>query len=151
MAQSYGPEEVVTVLAVGRCEETRNSLKEIIGRSRWRLIEAESLQEARAVLALGPVPIVLCDCCLPDGDWQRLLAELEKLSDPPLLVVASRNADDSLWAEVLNLGGYDVLDVPFDRREVVRVLGVAWLHWREGRSRIPVTSASSITAVAAGA
>jgi DNA-binding NtrC family response regulator len=151
MAQSYGPEEVVTILAVGKCKEARDSLKEIIGRSRWRLLEAESLQEARAVLALGPVPIVLCDCRLPDGDWQRLLAETEKLPEPPLLVVASRNADDSLWAEVLNLGGYDVLDVPFDRREVVRVLGVAWLHWKEGRPRIPAVSASPVTIAAAGA
>jgi hypothetical protein len=34
-----------------------------------------------------------------------------------------------LWAEVLNLGGYDVLLKPFDRAEVVRVAGMAWRCW----------------------
>jgi len=39
-------------------------------------------------------------------------------------------ADDALWAEVLNLGGYNVLAKPFDSREVFRVVGNAWLHWK---------------------
>jgi hypothetical protein len=38
------------------------------------------------------------------------------------LVVASRLADERLWAEVLNLGGHDVLAMPFDAHEVRRVM-----------------------------
>jgi hypothetical protein len=44
-------------------------------------------------------------------------------------VVASRHADENLWGEVLNLGGYDVLIKPFDCSEVTRVVGMAWRHW----------------------
>jgi DNA-binding response OmpR family regulator len=48
------------------------------------------------------------------------------LSRPaPVLVVTSNVADESLWAEVLNLGGYDVLAQPFDGEEVARVIGSA--------------------------
>jgi hypothetical protein len=36
-----------------------------------------------------------------------------------------------MWAEVLNLGGYDVLPEPFDGSEVIRILSLAWLHWRD--------------------
>jgi hypothetical protein len=41
------------------------------------------------------------------------------------LVVASHCADEFLWAEVLNLGGYDVLAQPFEDGDVLRVLASA--------------------------
>jgi len=57
-----------------------------------------------------------------------VLAETLKLPDPPLLIVASRLADEYLWAEALNPGAYDVLAKPFDAEEVIRVLRSAWFH-----------------------
>jgi len=39
--------------------------------------------------------------------------------------VADRLADDRLWAEVLNLGAYDLLIKPFDTQEVLRTVGLA--------------------------
>jgi DNA-binding response OmpR family regulator len=59
-----------------------------------------------------------------------LLAEVSTLPDAPLLIVTSRLADEQLWAEALNLGAYDVLAKPFDTEEVIRVLSLAWLHWK---------------------
>jgi FixJ family two-component response regulator len=55
---------------------------------------------------------------------------------PPLLVVTSKNADDALWAEALNLGAYDVLSKPFDKTEVMRIISLAWLHWKEQNIRL---------------
>jgi hypothetical protein len=40
--------------------------------------------------------------------------------------VASRLADDKLWVDVLNLGGSDVLALPFDHDEVIRSVSLAW-------------------------
>jgi len=51
------------------------------------------------------------------------------MTHPPQLVVASRTADDRLWAEVLNIGGYDVLAQPFDSDEVSRVIAAARRHF----------------------
>ena len=48
------------------------------------------------------------------------------MSIPPQLIVADRLADDALWAEVLNLGGYDLLMTPFEPEEVWRVVSMAW-------------------------
>ena len=48
------------------------------------------------------------------------------MSIPPQLIVADRLADDALWAEVLNLGGYDLLMTPFEPEEVLRVVSMAW-------------------------
>ena len=69
--------------------------------------------------------LVVCDAALPDGGWKSVLAELQRLDTPPRLIVTSAFADDRLWAEVLNLGGYDVLLKPFVTEEVVRVTRVA--------------------------
>jgi hypothetical protein len=44
-------------------------------------------------------------------------------------VVTSRTADDYLWAEVLNVGGYDVLAQPLERDEVERVVASARRHF----------------------
>jgi DNA-binding response OmpR family regulator len=56
------------------------------------------------------------------------------MNDPPLLIVTSRLADDRLWTEALNLGAYDVIAKPFDRKEVDRVLNLAWARWSRSNS-----------------
>jgi DNA-binding response OmpR family regulator len=49
----------------------------------------------------------------------------------PLLIVTSPANDHGLWAELLSLGGYDVLIKPFQTDEVLRVLGVALDFWSD--------------------
>jgi DNA-binding response OmpR family regulator len=51
------------------------------------------------------------------------------------LVVTSRMADEALWAEVLNMGGYDVLAQPLDTEEVTRVIGAALRRMGNERER----------------
>ena len=48
----------------------------------------------------------------------------------PLLIVTSRLADAYLGAEVLNLGGYDVLAKPFKSAEFIQVMSMAWRRWK---------------------
>jgi DNA-binding NtrC family response regulator len=75
--------------------------------------------------------VVICESQLPDGDWKLLLDGVSRVPSPPLMIVASTHADDALWAEVLNMGAYDVLSKPFDRTEVTRIISLAWLHWKD--------------------
>jgi len=125
------PERAVTVLAVSDSEADHDCLDEVFRHSNWRMLSARSCREAFEILESNRIPVVVCECALPDGSWKSLLNRFAQWPDEPLLVVSSRQADDHLWAEVLNLGGYDVLAKPFDRAEVVRVIGAAWLHWRQ--------------------
>jgi hypothetical protein len=48
-------------------------------------------------------------------------------------VIASRHADDALWAEVLNLGGSDVLEKPFTLEHVERVIGLDFMPSPQAR------------------
>jgi FixJ family two-component response regulator len=82
--------------------------------------------------------VVLCDEHLPDGSWRDLLAAMEPLHDPPVLIVSSHIADERLWSEVLNLGAFDLLAAPFDSREVLRVVSLAWRWWRSEARHLAV-------------
>jgi hypothetical protein len=45
--------------------------------------------------------------------------------------VASHDPDARLWSEVLHLGGYDVLTIPFLAREVILSIRLAWRRWHD--------------------
>jgi len=135
------PDRVVTVLAVSPFDEDHIFLTHLFSHSNWRMHQARSCSEALKLLRQHSIPVVLCEAEMPDQGWKRILAELGRLPESPLLIVTSHLADDALWAEVLNLGGYDLLMKPFDRLEVLRVIGLAWLHWKEHRERLMETAA----------
>ncbi len=126
----------VVVLSISPTAEDHTALTRILSRpessasteSKWTIYPALALESALPVLRQNPIAIVLSERDLVPGTWKDVLAETLNLSDPPLLIVASRLADEYLWAEALNLGAYDVLAKPFDGEEVIRVLKSAWLH-----------------------
>jgi hypothetical protein len=72
--------------------------------------------------------VVICEDGLPNGGWKPLLKYLDKMENRPSLVICSRLADERLWAEVLNLGAFDLLlGAPFETEEAFRVTQSAWL------------------------
>jgi len=127
----------VTVFHVGPHDQDLRVLAEILDRTdwklcpgtRWSLSATEDVPSATARLQNETVPIVLCESESRAGSWKDVLESVGRFSAPPMLIVASRTADEYLWAEALNLGAYDVLSKPYRPAEVVRVLSMAWLHW----------------------
>jgi DNA-binding NtrC family response regulator len=102
-----------TILAVFPVGEDRTALDKIFGKADWRVQFAGSLEEAQAARHECAVAVVISQSRLPDGHtWKDLLHDLQSMPEPPPLVVADRLADDRLWAEVLNLGVYDLLTMP---------------------------------------
>ena len=81
-----------------------------------------SLEEAGTRLREGGYGAVLTEAQLPDGTWTDVLNRIYDWGLSPAVIVTHRLADDRLWAEVLNLGGYDLLAQPFDACEVQRIL-----------------------------
>jgi DNA-binding response OmpR family regulator len=125
----------LAVLSVSGLAEDHVALRHVLSHSNWLLHCARTQHEALECLRSAQVAVVICECDLPDGSWKSLLAEIESLDNCPVLVVSSRAADDYLWAEVLNLGGCDVLAKPFDAREVVWTVSMAWNDWNSRARR----------------
>ena len=122
-------QENITLLAISPNQEDRQSLEKILDRDHWTIQGARSLREAATLLRERP-RLILCEKDLPDGSWKDVFREAGGIDDPPPFVVVSRHADERLWAEVLNLGGYDVLLKPFEESEVCRVTGMALRYHR---------------------
>lgn len=77
--------------------------------------------------------VVLTESLLPDGAWRDILALTAATCPDAQVIVMSRVADDSLWAEVLTCGAFDLLAKPLEQSEVIRVGTSAW---RQSRPRI---------------
>jgi DNA-binding NtrC family response regulator len=151
MNDKIDPTCKVHVIAVSPFESDHVVLAHIFGHTAWKLDSARSLGEASVQLFAPRVnivpPVVICDETLYDGSWQDLLRMSQELSEPANLIVTTSRADDRLWAEVLNLGAYDVLQKPFRAQEVFRTVGLAWTDLRKA----PTRAVSRQSAMIAGA
>ena len=141
--------EVIGLLSVSPFQDDHDTLASLLGRDQWRIHNALSLQSASAFLRSHAVPLVVCEYDLSPDRWTQLLDETRLLSIPPVLIMTCRVADDSLWAEALNVGAYDVLAKPLDRTEVTRVLSSAWLHWQQQCCAPTMSPKVMLTAAAA--
>jgi len=124
-------EGAISILLIGPRDSRYRALRDILTPPQWEIREAATFREAVGILDSQSVGVAICDTEIADGEWQVLLANLQDRANPPSLIVSSRLADERLWAEVLNLGAYDVLVQPFDRGEVLRVARMAWMSWRQ--------------------
>jgi hypothetical protein len=94
----------------------------------WNLVFTPDFDAARAALrATQSIGVVISGTQIGEGaSWKDLLQDIQAVPLPPQLVVADRLADEHLWGEVLNLGGYDVLITPFVEAELLHVVSMAW-------------------------
>lgn len=121
-----GPAVQPALLMVGLSEQSRSPLTRMAEDFGWTAFEAAGCGDAAAVLRREEIAVVVCEQHLPDGSWRSVLEEAEAAACRPHVIVASQLADHSLWGEVLNVGGYDLLAQPFAGDEVRRVVSLAW-------------------------
>jgi DNA-binding response OmpR family regulator len=125
----------LSTLAISPSIEDLAFLEDRLKEAHWKFYIARTYREASAELSRIKVPVVLSECQLPDGNWKGVLRRLAPMMERPRLIVFSRNADDRLWSEVLNLGAFDLLITPFREHELVFAIGSAWLNWEGERDR----------------
>ena len=147
------PVPVMTILLVSPVPNDHVVLQRILARSNWRLRSAFHRSEAATLIRREAFSVVICVCDSQDCTWKRLLADSATKPRGPRLVVSSRYADDHLWAEVLQAGAYDFLAMPWEAREVLRLISLAWQSWAQGQQSgnhsSPTTAESSMKTCAA--
>ncbi len=109
-------------------EEDRAAWRHILEHDAAEARHVSGCREALSFLHRNHVPVVICERDLPDGTWKDVLEPLAAQSHFPAVIVTSRLADERLWLEVLDAGGYDVLPKPLDRQEAKRTLVLARRH-----------------------
>ena len=93
----------------------------------YRVLEAATFQEGRA-LARSQVPdVVILDLGLPDADGKELVRDLRQWTSMPIIVVTAREREGDK-IEALDLGADDYLTKPFSVPELLARLRVALRH-----------------------
>jgi DNA-binding response OmpR family regulator len=116
---------VVRVLAVFDAAEDRQALSQLFRDFQWQARFTRSPSSLAGALQDFQPDVVMTDAVLPESQsWKDVLRSVQQGSELPV-IVSSRLADETLWAEVLNLGGYDLLVKPFDAAEVQNVVSMA--------------------------
>jgi DNA-binding response OmpR family regulator len=118
----------IRLLVISPLEEDRESLREMLRGSNTSVRAANNFAQAKSALRKDRYDLIICEQELPDANWKDILNYVRRLQDIPRLTVTSSDADDQLWAEVLNLGGFEVLHKPFYADEVTRMLQTAALR-----------------------
>ncbi len=122
-------------------------LADMLTSTALRLDHAPNLRTARDRLEESSYGAVLTEAQLPDGSWTDVLNLTYEVAALPAVLVTHRLADDRFWAEVLNMGAYDLLAQPFDPGEVRRILASACAQspakptCSESRKPAPATAA----------
>ena len=125
-----GAAERAAMVATFRRNEDRRDLERIVGPCQWKLIWSRTCAGAIEAARRSAAPIVISGRTFPDGGWRDIWSGLRSQPQPPMFILASWLADEALWAEVLNLGGYNLLMKPFRPEEVIRTVHGALIAWR---------------------
>lgn len=120
-ANSTAPEKS-TVVVISDDREDHGTLDGILGKSGWFIRHYANFGQARAALGENRRCVIVTERRLPDGNWRDVL---QFAGADCAVIVACKYADEQLWAEVLNVGGYDLLLKPFNGSEVSRVIAAA--------------------------
>lgn len=118
--------QVKTIVAAIASQEDERRLQKTFGFPEWKVQVVRNLGGLSGAVTTCSSRVVITDTRLPDGSWKDVLNSLEGLWNRPQLIVADRLASEALWAEVLNLGAYDLLAMPFELTEIQCVVSRAW-------------------------
>jgi DNA-binding NtrC family response regulator len=113
------------ILSISGHPEDARKLSEMLHALPLILDHVGSVRQARAQLQVQAYDAVLTEAALSDGNWLDVLHLVRESPRDMAVIVTDPKADTRLWAEVLNLGAYDLLTQPFDETEVRRILSNA--------------------------
>ncbi|HTS30884.1 MAG TPA: hypothetical protein VMH81_33660 [Bryobacteraceae bacterium] len=81
-----------------------------------------SIHQACTMLQQNHYAVILTETAVQDGSWKDVLQMARDCPRELQVLVTDLHGDARLWAEVLNLGAYDLVAQPFYQPEVCRIL-----------------------------
>jgi two-component system response regulator PilR (NtrC family) len=113
------------VLFVSPRREDAKTLSRMLGSLSVPIDYVADLAHARAMIRDGNYPVILTEANLRDGTWLDVLDLAHRVTPRSEVIVTDATADARFWAEVLNMGAYDLIAQPFATGEVQRILSNA--------------------------
>jgi len=117
------------LIVTSRAEDV-SELNEILRGTSWLLTDVSSLDDAVAKLQAAALPIIFYDRGAAGVCWQETIERLIAARKGSCVVLISNVADQYLWEEVVQHGGFDLLPRPFRKDQVLSALAFAHAHLR---------------------
>ncbi len=105
----------------------RRFLRTSLSSEDYRLVEAESGQQAIRLAAQQPPDLVILDLGLPDIDGQQVLRQLREWLKAPIIILSARDQEKEK-VKALDNGADDYLTKPFSTAELLARIRVALRH-----------------------
>src|SRR5271155_1617761 len=101
-------QKIPLLIVTSRTEDVAE-LSEILRDTSWVLTDIPNVEEAGATLKAAAAPILLFDRDAGEARWQDSIKRLLKSRRNACVVLLSSVADQYLWEEVVQQGGFDLL------------------------------------------
>jgi len=104
----------LTILFVEDVENARKNWSQMLVNRGYEVIQAGTLQEARAVIALDQADVILLDVELPDGYGPVLLDEMAMNPVRPPVIIITGYGNIEMAVEAMKKGAHDFMEKPID-------------------------------------
>lgn len=124
------------IIVVDDEEDIRNVLKQVLERAGYEVQVAESGKEGLELLKDGGADLVITDVIMPGMDGVSLTREIrEKFRDTRILVISGGGnvapasyepgaiSTTAFLSSAKNAGADQTMTKPFDRQELIRIIG----------------------------
>ncbi|MCC6587008.1 MAG: response regulator [Bryobacterales bacterium] len=116
----------VSVLGVSGSVQVRRAINLALTQAGWSCRQVDNCTEALKTIEATGARVVVTDTNLSDGTWRDLVDAARQQPDPPAVVVTSPHADEALWTDVIEHGAFDLVRVPGESTEFLRVVRLAF-------------------------
>lgn len=117
------------VLIVEDDKNIRNFLETILEANNYDVIVSKTGMEASSLITSQCPDVVLLDLGLPDVDGMKILRDVRRWSDMPIIVVSARTHERDK-VEALDMGADDYITKPFGTSELLARIRAAVRHSR---------------------
>jgi DNA-binding response OmpR family regulator len=107
-----------TILIADDEKEIRELLKLYLENEQYQVVEAEDGQQALDILHREKIDLCILDIMMPKIDGYRVLRELRKENNIPVIILSAKDADSEKILG-LDLGADDYIGKPFNPLEAV--------------------------------
>ena len=108
----------LTVLIVDDEENARHQIRKYLEKKDYSVIEAGTLEEARAEINKGNADIILLDAKLPDGFGPSLIEETAALINRPPIIMITAYGDIDMAVSAMKNGAHDFFTKPIKLAEL---------------------------------
>jgi DNA-binding NtrC family response regulator len=102
------------LLIVDDEEAARYGMRRALSGFGYEITEAESVEAARVRMSEQRPDLLLLDVNLPGTSGLEFLSELQKIENPPLVVLITAHGSERMAVEAIKAGAHDYLSKPFE-------------------------------------